>query len=216
MRFRNRAAAGRRLAEELGDYARPGVIVLGLPRGGVPVAAEVAPKLAAPMDVFLVRKLGVPGHSELAMGAIADGGVTVLNEDVVRDLRIPPAVVDEVAARERLELDRRDLAYRGTRSPPVLENRTVILVDDGLATGSTMEAAARAVRQHHPSELVIAAPVGARDACERLKAIAERVVCVAVPDPFDAVGLWYDDFTQTPDDEVARLLAAQDFWSEIA
>ena len=216
MRFRNRAAAGRRLAEHLLDYARPGVIVLGLPRGGIPVAAEVASKLSAPMDVFLVRKLGVPGHPELAMGAIADGGVTVVNEDVVRDLRITPSAFDEVAARERLELDRRDLAYRGTRKPPGLHNHTVILVDDGLATGSTMEAAARAVRQQAPAELVIAAPVGARETCDRLKAIADRVVCAASPEPFSAVGLWYDDFSQTTDDEVTRLLSAQDSWSELS
>ena len=209
MKFRNRAAAGRRLVEQLQEYARPGVIVLGLPRGGVPVAAEVAARLDAPMDVFLVRKLGVPGHPELAMGAIADGDVTVLNDEVVRELGIPAPAIEEVAARERLELDRRDLAYRGTRNPPVLQDRTVILVDDGLATGSTMEAAARAVRQQHPAELVIAAPVGSREACARLKAFADRVVCAATPEPFDAVGLWYDDFSQTPDDEVARLLAAQ-------
>jgi predicted phosphoribosyltransferase len=209
VRFRNRAAAGRRLAEDLQDYAKPGVIVLGLPRGGVPVAAEVASKIGAPMDVFLVRKLGVPGHPELAMGAIANGDVTVLNEDVVQDLRIGAEAIEEVAARERQELDRRDLAYRGTRHPPVLRERTVILVDDGLATGSTMEAAVRAVRQQGPSELVVAVPVGSRDACERLKKVADRVVCAATPEPFDAVGLWYDDFSQTPDDEVARLLAAQ-------
>ena len=214
MRFRNRAAAGRSLAEQLQDYARPGVVVLGLPRGGIPVAAEVASRLTAPMDVFLVRKLGVPGHPELAMGAIADGGVIVVNEDVVRDLHITPSAFDEVAARERLELDRRDLAYRGTRKPPPLHSRAVILVDDGLATGSTMEAAARAVRRHAPAELVIAAPVGARETCERLKAIADRVVCATTPEPFSAVGLWYDDFSQTTDDEVTRLLSARNSWSE--
>jgi putative phosphoribosyl transferase len=167
------------------------------------------------MDVFLVRKLGVPGHSELAMGAIADGDVTVLNDAVVRDLRITPGAIEQVAVRERLELDRRNLAYRGTRKPPLLHNRTVILVDDGLATGSTMEAAARAVRQQGPAELVIASPVGSRDACDRLEAVADRVVCVSMPEPFDAVGLWYDDFTQTPDDEVARLLSAQTSWTEV-
>lgn len=207
MRFRDRADAGRTLAERLSEFARPGVIVLGLPRGGVPVAAEVATKLAAPLDVFLVRKLGAPGHPELAMGAIADGGIIVLNDEVIQELDISPIAVEQVAARERTELDRRDRAYRGARRPPALRDRTVILVDDGLATGSTMEAAARAVRRQDPAEIIIAVPVGAPETCQRLCGVAERVICAEKPELFSAVGLWYDDFRQTTDDEVTKLLA---------
>lgn len=183
------------------------MIVLGLPRGGVPVAAEVATKLAAPLDVFLVRKLGAPGHPELAMGAIADGGIIVLNDEVIQELDISPIAVEQVAARERTELDRRDRAYRGARRPPALRDRTVILVDDGLATGSTMEAAARAVRRQDPAEIIIAVPVGAPETCQRLCGVAERVICAEKPELFSAVGLWYDDFRQTTDDEVTKLLA---------
>jgi erythromycin esterase-like protein/predicted phosphoribosyltransferase len=209
MRFRNRADAGRRLADQLSQYAgRAGLIVLALPRGGVPVAFEVATKLAAPLDLVLVRKLGVPGHAELAMGAIASGGVEVLSDDLIRDLGIPHALVQQVAARERLELDRRDRAYRGDRRPPQLRDRTVILVDDGLATGSTMEAAVAAVGQQAPAEIVVAVPVGARETVERLRRHADRVVCVETPDPFTAVGLWYEEFDQITDGEVARLLSA--------
>jgi erythromycin esterase-like protein/predicted phosphoribosyltransferase len=209
VRFADRTDAGRRLAARLDNYAnRSDVIVLALPRGGVPVAYEVASKLAVPLDVFLVRKLGVPGHPELAMGAIAAGGVEVLSEDLIRDLGIPKALVQEVAVRERLELDRRDRAYRGGRKPPVLRDRTVILVDDGLATGSTMQAATLALRQQAPASIVIAVPVGARDTCDRLSRIADRVVCLETPEPFEAVGLWYQDFRQTGDEEVAQLLAA--------
>ncbi len=208
MRFRNRTEAGRRLAARLTDYAgRSDVIVLALPRGGVPVAFEVASKLAVPLDVCLVRKLGVPGHPELAMGAIASGGIQVLSDDLIRDLHIPHALVQQVAVRERLELERRDRAYRGDRQAPLLRDRTVILIDDGLATGSTMQAAVLALRQHRPARIVVAVPVGARDTCERLGRIADTVVCLEKPEPFEAVGLWYEEFGQTSDEEVARLLA---------
>jgi erythromycin esterase-like protein/predicted phosphoribosyltransferase len=208
MRFRDRADAGRQLAARLSAYAhRSDVLILALPRGGVPVAAEVAAALGAPLDVFLVRKLGVPGHPELAMGAIATGGVKVLNEDLILDLRIPPALVEQVAVRERLELERRDRQYRGSRRAPVVRDRTVILVDDGLATGSTMEAAIIALRRETPSSIVVAAPVGARETCERLRRHADEVVCVATPEPFSAVGAWYEDFSQTTDEEVTWLLA---------
>jgi putative phosphoribosyl transferase len=209
MRFRNRIDAGQRLADALTKYAgRSDVIVLGLPRGGIPVAHEVAMRLGAPLDVFLVRKLGVPGHPELAMGAIAAGGIAVVNRNLILDLRVPQALVDQVAARERLELDRRDTAYRGNRRPPDVRDRIVILVDDGLATGSTMQAAVMAVRQQRPARIVVAVPVGAKDTCEQLRRIADEVVCVSTPQDFRAVGSCYDDFLQTSDDEVKRLLAA--------
>jgi erythromycin esterase-like protein/predicted phosphoribosyltransferase len=208
MRFRDRADAGRQLAAKLRSYAdHPDVVVLALPRGGVPVAFEVAQQLKAPLDVFLVRKLGVPAHPELAMGAIAEGGVEVLSNDLIADLGVPPALVEQVAVRERLELERRDRLYRDGRQRPAVENRTVILVDDGLATGSTMEAAVLALRQMKPARIVVAAPVGAPDTCERLGRLADQVVCAVVPDPFRAVGLWYEEFTQTTDEEVRDLLS---------
>jgi len=208
MRFRDRIDGGRQLAAQLTEYGgRSDVVVLGLPRGGVPVAKEVATRLKAPLDVFLVRKLGVPGHPELAMGAIAEGGVEVLSDDLIQDLRIPPELVQEVAVRERVELERRDVLYRGGRKAPVVRGRTVILVDDGLATGSSMQAAVLALRQHAPARIVVAVPVGARDSCDRLGGVADQVVCVLTPEPFNAVGLWYDEFSQTTDDEVRRLLA---------
>ena len=207
MRFRNRVDAGRSLATKLTAYAnRHDVIVLALPRGGVPVGFEVAQALRAPLDVFLVRKLGVPGHPELAMGALANGGVRVLSDDIIGHLAIPPDAVEEVTSRERIELERRDKMYRGNRPPAVLNDRTVILVDDGLATGATMEAAIRAVRQSEPRRVVVAAPVGAAETCERLATMADEVVCVATPEPFQAVGLWYEHFDQTSDDEVIDLL----------
>jgi erythromycin esterase-like protein/predicted phosphoribosyltransferase len=183
------------------------VIVLGLPRGGIPVAHEVAARLEAPLDVFLVRKLGVPGHPELAMGAIAAGGIEVLSLDLIRDLGIPHALVEQVAVRERLELDRRDALYRGDRRPADVRDRTVILVDDGLATGSTMKAAIMALRQQRPARIVVAAPVAAKETCNELRQMVDEVVCVSTPEPFHAVGLWYQEFTQTSDDEVKRLLA---------
>jgi predicted phosphoribosyltransferase len=211
--FRNRTEAGRALAERLAAYAgRPDVIVLALPRGGVPVAHEVARALHAPLDVFLVRKLGVPGHEELAMGAVATGGVRVLNEQVVRALRIPEAAIDAVARREEQELARRERLYRGDRPPPDVRGKTVILVDDGLATGATMLAAVRALRQQQPARVVVAVPIASRDTCELLREEAEDVVCAVTPEPFYAVGLWYEDFSQTTDAEVRDLLrrAAQD------
>jgi putative phosphoribosyl transferase len=211
VRFKNRADAGRQLAAQLTEYAgRSDVIVLALPRGGVPVAFEIASVLAAPLDVFLVRKLGVPGHLELAMGAIAAGGVEILNEALIRDLAVPAALVEQTTVRERLELERRDRLFRGGRRPAIVRDRTVVLVDDGLATGSTMEAAIVALRQHAPGLIVVAVPVGARDTRDRIRRIADRVVCLRTPEPFNAIGLWYDAFEQTDDEEVTRVLAAAD------
>jgi erythromycin esterase-like protein/predicted phosphoribosyltransferase len=209
MRFHDRTDAGRQLAGRLTAFAgRSDVIVLGLPRGGVPVAHEVAVRLKAPLDVCLVRKLGVPGHPEFAMGAIASGGIEILSTDVIRDLGIPPALVQQVAVRERLELERRDVLYRAGRRPAAVRDRTVILVDDGLATGSTMQAAVLALRQQAPARIVVAVPVGSRQACEQLRRLVDEVVCASTPEPFDAVGLWYEEFSQTSDEEVTRLLAA--------
>ena len=208
MRFKNRLHAGRELAHLLKAYAgRSDVLVLGLPRGGLPVAAEVARALDVPFDVFLVRKLGVPGHEELAFGAIAEGGVEVLNERLIEDIGLPRPAIERVSARERLELERRDTLYRGGRRFPGVENRVVILIDDGLATGATMEAAVMALRPLKPARIVVAVPLGARETCDKLARIADELVCVSKPEPFDAVGLWYDDFTQTTDDEVRALLA---------
>lgn len=210
-RFRDRRHAGEALAAELSHLSGdPNVLVLGLPRGGVPIAYEVARALDAPMDVFLVRKLGVPGHPELAMGAIGSGGVRVLNDEVLEMLRIDPEVVDQVARREEVELDRRERLYRGDRAEPDIRGRTVVLVDDGLATGSTMRAAAEAVRAAGPARLIIAVPVGARETCDSLRAEADEVVCALTPEPFQAVGLWYQDFSQTTDAEVSELLAEFD------
>jgi len=211
MRFHDRRDAGRRLADKLTAYAgRADVIVLGLPRGGIPVAYEVATRLHAPLDVFVVRKLGVPGHAELAMGAIAAGGIEVLSHDLIDDLGIPRALVEQVAVRERIEVERRASLYRAGRPQPELRGRVVILVDDGLATGSTMEAAILAVRQQKPSRVVVAVPVGALDTCDRLQRpdLADQVVCVETPEPFAAVGLWYEEFMQTADEEVKELLAS--------
>lgn len=209
LRFRDRREAGKQLAEFLAQYAhRPDVIVLGLPRGGVPVAYEVAAALSVPLDVFVVRKLGVPGHEEYAMGAIAGGGIRVINHDVIRELRIPLGAVERVERAQRAEIDRRDVAYRGAEPAPQLAGRVVLLVDDGLATGSTMRAAVAAVRTQHPRRIVVAAPVASVEACEAVRHRADDCVCVSAPDPFYGVGLWYLDFTQTTDDEVQRLLAA--------
>jgi putative phosphoribosyl transferase len=207
-RFRDRHEAGRLLAAKLGAYAnRPDLLVLALPRGGVPVGAEVAGALAAPLDVFLVRKLGVPGHEELAMGAVATGGVRVLNERVLRGLRIPDHVIDAVAAKEGEELARRERVYRGDRPPPDVRGRTVILVDDGLATGATMYAAIKALRQWQPARIVVAVPTASPEVCDELRAEVDDVVCAITPEPFYAVGLWYEDFSQTTDEEVRDLLA---------
>lgn len=208
MRFADRLAAGRRLATALAAYRGQGdVVVLGLPRGGVPVAYEVARALGAPLDVFLVRKLGVPGHEELAMGAIASGGVRVLNEDVLEGLRIPPRVIEDVTDIEAAELERRERAYRGGRPPLDVRGRVVIVVDDGLATGSTMRAAVAALRRLEPARIVVAVPTGASETCAMLRDEADEVVCLTTPDPFHAVGLWYDDFRPTTDDQVRALLA---------
>jgi putative phosphoribosyl transferase len=206
-RFRDRKEAGRRLAEELSEYAdRADALVLGLPRGGVPVAHEVARVLNLPLDVFLVRKLGLPGHEELAMGAIASGGIRVLNESVLRAYPVDERTVAAVAAAEQQELERRERAYRGSRPSLEVRGRTVILVDDGLATGSTMRAAAAALRAQDPAKLVVAVPVAARETCDDLRAEVDDVVCAMTPEPFYAVGLWYEDFSQTSDEEVQKLL----------
>ena len=205
--FRDRRDAGRQLAAKLIAYtSRPDVIVLGLPRGGVPVAAEVAEALSAPLDAFLVRKLGVPGHEELAMGAIASGGIRILNEEVVDPLAIPAAVIDAVEAAERRELARRERLYRGGQPRPDVRDRTVILVDDGLATGSTMRAAAQALRQLHPARLVAAVPVGSTTVCGSLRDVVDDVICAETPEPFFAVGVWYEDFGPTSDAEVQEVL----------
>jgi predicted phosphoribosyltransferase len=209
LRFRDRIEAGQLLGREL--TARLGdvddAIVLALPRGGVPVGAEVAKALGAPLDVFIVRKLGVPGHEELAMGAIASGGVRVLNRDVLDYARITQQQIDAVVAREERELSRREAEYRGKRAPLDVRGRTVIIVDDGLATGSTMRAAVQALRAMEPKRVVVAVPVGAVQTCEEIREIVDEMVCLRTPEPFEAVGLWYDDFTQTTDAEVHALLS---------
>jgi putative phosphoribosyl transferase len=206
MLFRDRFDAGRRLAARLTHYAdREDVVVLALPRGGVPVGHEVAEALGAPLDVFLVRKLGTPGHAELALGAIASGGVRVLNEQVVRMLR-PSEVIARVEEAERRELERREREYRGGRSPLDVRGKVVILVDDGLATGSTMRAAVAALRRLGPSRIVVAVPVGAPDTCEEFAGEADEAICATEPEPFYAVGMWYEDFSQTTDEEVRELL----------
>lgn len=207
-RFRDRVDAGRALAADLSAYAgRDDVLVLALPRGGVPVGFEVARALGAPLDVFIVRKLGVPGHEELAMGAIASGGVRVLNASVVRPLRIPESIIDSVAAREQAELERREREYRDGRGPPDVRGRTVILVDDGLATGATMRAAAEALRLQGPARVVVAVPVSAEESCEEFREQVDEIVCTITPSPFYGVGMWYEDFSQTTDAEVRELLA---------
>ena len=207
MIYSNRSEAGKYLATKLLDYAnRHDVIVLALPRGGVPVGFEVAKALNAPLDIFLVRKLGVPNYEEYAMGAIATGDIRVLNEDTVNYLDIPHEVIDLVAAREMKELKRRERAYRGNRSEPEVRGKTVVLVDDGLATGSTMRAAVEALRQKGPSRIVVAVPVSAPDTCDEYRMGADEVVCASIPESFYGVGEWYLDFTQTSDEEVRELL----------
>jgi predicted phosphoribosyltransferase len=206
--FHDRREAGRMLAQKLAAYAGdPDVVVLALPRGGVPVAYEVAQALNAPLDVFLVRKLGVPGHEEYAMGAIASGGVRVLNDELVRTLGLPQSSIDAIAAQEERELQRREMLYRGTREPPDVRGKTVVLVDDGLATGATMYAAIKALRALEPARIVVAVPVAAPDTCDHLRTVADEVICAITPEPFRAVGLWYHDFSQTRDEEVIELLA---------
>jgi putative phosphoribosyl transferase len=207
-RFRDRVEAGRLLAERLRAYAgRDDVIVLALPRGGVPVGYEVAKALGAPLGVFVVRKLGVPGHEELAMGAIASGGVILLDEALVRRLGLGRDELERTVANELRELQRREEAYMSGREPPDVEGKTVILVDDGLATGSTMRAAALAMRRLTPARTIVAVPVASPETCADFRDVVDETVCVMTPSPFRAVGLWYDDFSQTSDDEVRRLLA---------
>lgn len=208
MIFRDRTAAGKHLATKLLDYKdREDVLVLALPRGGVPVAFEVAKILSAPLDVFLVRKLGVPGHEELAMGAIASGDVRVLNEEIVDYLAIPDRVIEATAATELKELKRRELTYRGNRPAPNVKGKTVILIDDGLATGSTIRAAAQALRQQQPARIVVAVPVSAPETCDEYRMGVDEIVCAVTPEPFFGVGRWYLDFSQTTDEEVRDLLA---------
>lgn len=207
VRFRDRIEAGQLLGRELAARTIENAIVLALPRGGVPVGAEVAKALGAPLDVFIVRKLGVPGHEELAMGAIASGGVRVLNRDVLDYGRITPQQLDAATAREERELSRREAEYRGNRPPLDVRGRTVIIVDDGLATGSTMRAAVQSLRAMEPKRVIVAVPVGAAQTCEEFRDIVDEMVCLRTPEPFEAVGLWYDDFTQTTDAEVHALLS---------
>ena len=206
--FANRSEAGRLLAEKLEKYAgRDDVIVLGLPRGGVPVAYEVAKLLGAPLDVFIVRKLGVPGFEELAAGAIATGNVRVLNEDVIRAIPNADTAIEAVTTREAAELKRREQTYREGRPPPELHNRVVILVDDGLATGATMRAAVKALQQSGAAKIVVAVPVGPPDTCREVKQEADEMICLSTPEFFQAVGQYYEDFSQTSDDDVRQLLS---------
>jgi putative phosphoribosyl transferase len=205
--FHDRSDAGRQLARRLGEYAgRPDVVVLGLPRGGVPVAFEVARALGVPLDVFVVRKLGVPGHEELAMGALASGGVRVLNEDVVKAANISDEEIEETVQVEREELAWHERLYRGERPSLDVRGQTVLVVDDGLATGSSMRAAITALRQLSPARIIVAIPVGALATCRDLHSQVDDLVCVYLPDPFFAVSAWYEDFAQTSDEEVQELL----------
>jgi predicted phosphoribosyltransferase len=207
-KFANRAEAGRQLAEKLIAYrGQASAIVLGLPRGGVPVAYEVAQRLGLPLDVFVVRKLGVPGYEELAMGAIASGNVLVLNDDVMRALPNAEAMLEAVRAREKVELQRRETRYRQDRPAPDLNGRVVILVDDGLATGATMRAAAAALRKQGVGKIVVAVPVGAPETCQEIEAVADETICAIMPPYFHGVGQFYEDFSQTSDEEVRELLA---------
>src|SRR6184192_450752 len=208
MRFRDRDEAGELLGRELARRLeqRDDVVVLALPRGGVPVGYGVARALDVPLDVFIVRKLGVPGHEELAMGAIASGGVRVLNREVLGWLPLPQKTIDQVADREQQELERREREYRGSRPPLDVHNKTVIVVDDGLATGSTMRAAVQALRKMQPRAIIVAVPVAATQTCDEFRSEGIDLVCLRTPEPFQAVGLWYDDFSQTTDEEVHELL----------
>ena len=217
--FRNRAKAGQFLAGKLTAFKnRSDVLVLALPRGGVPVGFEVATAIHAPLDVFVVRKLGVPGHEKLAFGAIASGGVRVLSEDMIRSVGLSRSRIEAIVAREQAELERRERAYRGDRPAPSPSGLHVILVDDGIATGATMLAAARALRQENPAEIIVGVPVASPAACDELQPEVDAIICAATPEPFDGVGLWYEDFSQTTDDEVRQLLekAARQRVSSIA
>lgn len=207
--FRDRTDAGQRLAKRLGHYRdRPDVVVLGLARGGVPVAFEIARELHLPLDAFVVRKLGVPGHPEYAMGAIASGGFEIINDEVVHSLRIPASVINDVAAQEFRELGRRQKLYRGPRMPLQMAGKTVIVADDGIATGSSIQAAIAAVRSHKPARIVVAVPVAAREACEKFRAMVDELVCLIEPESFISVGQWYEDFRQIRDHDVHELLAS--------
>lgn len=216
--FQDRRDAGRKLATKLDAYAgRPDVVVLALPRGGVPVAYEIAKALDAPLDLFLVRKLGVPGHEELAMGAIATGGVRVLNDRIIEALYIPESIIDTAALREQHELERREHAYRGGKPPLDVGGKTVILVDDGLATGATMAAAVTGVRALGSKQVVVAVPTAAPETCQAFEQLVDVTICVETPNPFYGVGMWYVDFSQTTDEEVRELLAgAANQWQEVA
>ncbi|QPC83328.1 phosphoribosyltransferase [Phototrophicus methaneseepsis] len=207
MRFQNRSEAGKFLAEKLVAYRdEPNVLILALPRGGVPVAVEVANVLHAPMDLFLVRKLGVPGRDELAMGAVATGGIRVLNSSVIKNLEVTQAQIEAVTAREKEELARREQAYRDDQPPPRIQDRTIILIDDGLATGATMRAAVQALRQQQPSRLVVGVPVASPQTCAELQELVDEIVCAITPDQFNAIGTWYEDFSQLTDDDVRDLM----------
>ena len=214
-RFRDRRDAGQKLAQELLHYAnRSDVIVLALPRGGVPVAYEVALALNVPLDIFIVRKLGLPGHEELAIGAIASGGVRVLNHDIVRMLHIPDEMIEQVAQRELKELQRREQQYRGDRPAPEVRDRIVILIDDGLATGASMRAAVAGLRAQNPKRIVVAVPVAAPETCEAFEVEVDEIVCASTPEPFFGVGRWYEDFSQTTDEGVRLFL--QDIQRQLA
>jgi putative phosphoribosyl transferase len=207
MLFKDRRAAGQQLAEKLAAYAnRPDVLVLALPRGGVPVAFEVAQALHVPLDVFLVRKLGVPGQEELAMGALASGGVRVINDEVVRSLHLSEATIDQVATQEQQELERRERLYRDDQPAPALQGCTVIVIDDGLATGATMRAAVKAIGQQQPARIVVAVPISSPETCQELGAEVDEIICAMTPCPFHSVGHWYNNFSQTTDQEVRDLL----------
>jgi len=205
--FKDRRDAGRLLAQELSAYAgHPDVTVLGLPRGGVPVAYAVALALNVPLDIFIVRKLGLPGHEELAVGAIASGGIRVLNEDIIRLLDVPEEAINIVAVRELQELQRRELDYRGDRPAPDVHDRTIILVDDGLATGASMRAAVAGLRSQNPARIVVAVPTAARETCDIFEPLVDELVCAITPEPFYGVSRWYEDFSQVTDEEVRTLL----------
>jgi putative phosphoribosyl transferase len=205
--YRDRAEAGQILAQHvIAKMFHPDPLVLALPRGGVPVAFEIARALHAELDIFLVRKLGLPGHEELAIGAIATGGVRVLNHELIKELQLSEGLIDRITATEQRELERRERIYRENRPPLVVRDRTVILIDDGLATGASMMAAVRALRPQHPKRIVVAVPVAAAETCEQFRAEADDVICPATPEPFGAVGAWYHDFSQTSDNEVRKLL----------
>ena len=208
MIFRDRTEAGQVLASKLTKYLNQvNTVILALPRGGVPVAYEIGKELGLPVDIFVVRKLGVPGHEELAMGAIASGGVRHINRDVVDQLRIDSETIDVASRREQKEIERREQLYRGQRPPVDVRNKTVILVDDGLATGSTMRAAIAALRQHRPARIVVAVPAAAPQTCSEIADEVDEIICAATPEPFYAVGQWYQEFSQTTDEEVRDLLA---------